>query len=162
MLIQCRECACFSVPNSFPRARPRVFQLFRKVLTARWLEVKSVSSCYFSFCGRGFSMMRKSLFRSVAKPLPDDGTGFCARRKRLSGAPDTSGKHDGRVLAVRQNAFSCLVIMFPTYRGMAFTDMCFNLKLLIVWMIVLLRWSGTDSEETCRALLARLSGLCGK
>lgn len=162
MLRQCRECACFSVPNSFPREIPRVFPFLRNALTARRLGVDGAPSLLYSFCGRGFSMMRKSLFRSVAKPLPDDGTGFCARRKRLSGAPDTSGRHDGRALAVSQNAFSCPVVMFPPHRGMAFTDMCFNLKLLIVWMIVLLRWSGTDSEETCRTLLARLSGLCGR
>lgn len=76
-------------------------------------------------------MMRKSPFRSVTKPLQDDGTGFYARRNGLSGTPDTSGRHDGGVLTVRQNAFSCPVIMFPQHCGMAFTGMCFNLKLLI-------------------------------
>lgn len=106
-------------------------------------------------------MMRKSPFRSVAKPLPDDGTGFYARRKRLSGTPDTSRRHDGGVLTVRLNVFSCPVIMFLTYRGMAFTGMCFNLKLLIAVTLIQLRESGADGAYTRRAFLIWLSGRCG-
>lgn len=89
-------------------------------------------------------MMRKSPFRSVTKPLQDDGTGFYARRNGLSGTPDTSGGHDGGVLTVRQNAFSCPVIMFPQHRGMAFTGMCFNLKLLIAGTLTQLGGSVAD------------------
>lgn len=144
MLRQCRECAFFSAANAFPHVIPRVFQLFRNVLTARRLGGKNASSCHSSFYGTGFSMMRKSLFRSVEKPLPDDGTGFCARRKRLSGAPETSGRHDGGVFMVRLNVFSCPVIMFPQHRGMAFTGMCFNLKLLIAGTLTQLSGSGAD------------------
>lgn len=89
-------------------------------------------------------MMRKSPFRSVTKPLPDDGTGFYARRNGLFGTPDTSGRHDSGVFTVRLNVFSCPVIMFPQHRGMAFTGMCFNLKLLIAGTLTQLSGSGAD------------------
>lgn len=89
-------------------------------------------------------MMRKSPFRSVTKPLPDDGTVFYARRNGLFGTPETSGRHDGGVFMVRLNAFSCPVIMFPQHRGMAFTGMCFNLKLLIEGTLTQLSGSGAD------------------
>ena len=161
MLKQCRERACFSVPNAFPREIPRVFRLFRNVLTARRLGGKSVSSCYSSFYGTGFSMMRKSPFRSVAKPLPDDGTCFYARLNGLFGTPETSRRHDGGVLTVRLNEFSCPVIMFPQHRGMAFTGMSFNLKLLIAGTLIQLRESGADGAYTRRAFLIWLSGRCG-
>ena len=106
-------------------------------------------------------MMRKSPFRSVAKPLPDDGTGFYARLNGLFGTPDTSGRHDGGVFTVRLNAFSCPVIMFPQHRGMAFTGMCFNLKLLIAGTFIRLKESGADSAYTRRAFIIWLSGRCG-
>ena len=48
------------------------------------------------------------------------------------------------MLTVRQNAFSCPVIMFPQHRGMAFTGMCFNLKLLIAGTLTQLGGSGAD------------------
>lgn len=105
--------------------------------------------------------MRKSPFRSVTKPLPDDGTVFYVKRNGLSGTPDTSGRHDGKVLSVRLNAFSCPVIMFPQHRGMAFTGMPFNLKLLIVGTLTQLNGSGADSAYTRRDFLAWLSGRCG-
>lgn len=89
-------------------------------------------------------MMRKSPFRSVTKPLPDDGTGFYVRRNGLFGTPDTSRRHDGGVFMVRLNAFSCPVIMFPQHRGMAFTSMPFNLKLLIAGTLTQLSGSGAD------------------
>lgn len=69
---------------------------------------------------------------------------FFFLRNGLSGTPDTSGRHDGGVLTVRQNAFSCPVIMFPQHRGMAFTGMCFNLKLLIAGTLTQLGGSGAD------------------
>lgn len=161
MLTQCRECACFSAPNAFPREIPRVFRLFHNVLTARRLGGKSVSSCHSSFYGTGFSMMRKSPFRSVTKPLPDDGTGFYARLNGLFGTPDTSRGHDSGVFMVRLNVFSCPVIMFPQHRGMAFTGMCFNLKLLIAGTFIRLKGSGADSAYTRRAFITWLSGRCG-
>lgn len=161
MLKQCRECACFSAPNAFPREIPRVFQLSRNVLTARRLGGKNASSCHSSFYGTGFSMMRKSPFRSVTKPLPDDGTGFYARRNGLSGTPDTSRGHDSGVFTVRLNVFSCPVIMFPQHRGMAFPGMPFNLKLLIAGTLTQLSGSGADSAYTRRAFIIWLSGRCG-
>lgn len=88
--------------------------------------------------------MRKSPFRSVAKPLPDDGTGFYARRNGLFGTPETSRRHDGGVFMACLNAFSCPVIMFPQHRVMAFTGMCFNLKLLIAGTLTQLSGSGAD------------------
>lgn len=106
-------------------------------------------------------MMRKSPFRSVAKPLPDDGTGFYVKRNGLFGTPDTSGRHDGGVFMVRLNAFSCPVIMFPQHRGMAFTGMPFNLKLLIAGAFIRLKESGADSAYTRRAFIIWLSGRCG-
>lgn len=106
-------------------------------------------------------MMRKSPFRSVTKPLPDDGTVFYVRRNGLSGTPDTSGRHDSGVFMVRLNAFSCPVIMFPQHRGMAFTGMCFNLKLLIAGTFIRLKESGADSAYTRRAFIIWLSGRCG-
>lgn len=144
MLKQCRECACFSAPNAFPHVIPRVFQLFRNVLTARRLGGDGTSSLLYSYCERGFSMMRKSPFRSVTKPLPDDGTVFYVRRNGLSGTPETSRRHDGGVFMACLNAFSCPVIMFPQHRGMAFTGMCFNLKLLIAGTLTQLSGSGAD------------------
>lgn len=106
-------------------------------------------------------ILRKRLFHDAEKPVPQCYKASSGRRNGLSGTPETSRRHDGGVFMACLNAFSCPVIMFPQHRGMAFTGMCFNLKLLIVWMVVLQRWSGTDSEETCRTLLARLSGRCG-
>lgn len=89
-------------------------------------------------------MMRKSPFRSVTKPLPDDGTVFYVRRNGLSGTPETSRRHDGGVFMACLNAFSCPVIMFPQHRVMAFTGMCFNLKLLIAGTLTQLNGSGAD------------------
>jgi hypothetical protein len=106
-------------------------------------------------------MMRKSPFRSVTKPLPDDGTGFYARLNGLSGTPETSGRHDGGVFMVRLNVFSCPVIMFPQHRVMAFTGMCFNLKLLIAGTLTQLNGSGADSAYTRRAFIIWFSGRCG-
>ena len=106
-------------------------------------------------------MMRKSSFRSVTKPLQDDGTGFYARRNGLFGTLETSGSHDGGVFTVRLNVFSCPVIMFPQHRVMAFTGMCFNLKLLIAGTFIRLKESGADSAYTRRAFIIWLSGRCG-
>lgn len=105
--------------------------------------------------------MRKSPFRSVTKPLQDDGTGFYARRNGLSGTPETSRRHDGGVFTVRLIEFSCPVIMFPQHRGMAFTGMPFNLKLLIAGTFIQLKESGADGAYTRRAFLIWLSGRCG-
>lgn len=106
-------------------------------------------------------MMRKSPFRSVTKPLPDDGTVFYVRRNGLFGTPETSRRHDGGVFMVRLNAFSCPVIMFPQHRGMAFIGMCFNLKLLIAGTLTQLSGSGADGAYTRRAFIIWLSGRCG-
>lgn len=89
-------------------------------------------------------MMRKSPFRSVTKPLQDDGTVFYARLNGLFGTPDTSRGHDSGVFMVRLNVFSCPVIMFPQHRVMAFTGMPFNLKLLIAGTLTQLSGSGAD------------------
>lgn len=91
-----------------------------------------------------FFFLRNGLFHDAEKPVPQCDKASSGRRNGLSGTPDTSGRHDGGVLTVRQNAFSCPVIMFPQHRGMAFTGMCFNLKLLIAGTLTQLGGSGAD------------------
>ena len=108
-----------------------------------------------------FFFLRNGLFHDAEKPVPQCYKASSGRLNGLFGTPETSGRHDGGVFMVRLNVFSCPVIMFPQHRVMAFTGMCFNLKLLIAGTLIRLKESGADSAYTRRAFIIWFSGRCG-